>query len=96
DTTVDTLCHGADLGVPGISKVHSDIQVGELVAVVTLKEELVSIGEAVMISKDMQKKPKGIAVKAGKVFMDPGTYPKMSRAKSAVEKKEDNEKLVIN
>lgn len=89
DTTIDTLCHGADLGVPGISKVHSDIQVGELVAVMTLKGELVSIGEAAMISKDMQKKPKGIAVKAGKVFMDPGTYPKMRRAKPAEEKKDD-------
>lgn len=88
DTTVDTLCHGADLAVPGIAKVHSDIQVGELVAVMTLKGELVAIGEVVMISKDIQKKPRGIAVKAGKVFMEPGTYPRVSRPKSAAPKEE--------
>ncbi|MBT5022381.1 RNA-guided pseudouridylation complex pseudouridine synthase subunit Cbf5 [Candidatus Woesearchaeota archaeon] len=79
DTTVDTLCHGADLHVPGISKIESDIQEGEVVAVMTLKNELVLIGEARMISAQMKKKNKGLAVKTTRVFMERGTYPRMKK-----------------
>jgi H/ACA ribonucleoprotein complex subunit 4 len=77
DTTVDTLCHGANLKVPGISMVESEIQVDETVAIMTLKGELVAIGTAKMISKEMVKKDRGIAVSTDKVFMLPGTYPKI-------------------
>ncbi len=79
DTAVDTICHGAGLKVPGISKVESDIQVGEKVAVMTLKNELVAVGDARMISRDMVKKERGMAVKPTKVFMLPGTYPRIER-----------------
>ena len=79
DTTVNTLCHGADLKVPGISKVESDIQVGEMIAIMTLKNELVALGTTTLISKDMEKLEHGIAVKTEKVFMEPGTYPKMEK-----------------
>ncbi len=77
DTTVDTLCHGASLKVRGISNVESDIQVEDFVAIMTLKNELVAFGKAQMISKDMQKKDTGIAVKIERVFMTPGVYPKI-------------------
>lgn len=79
DTAVDTICHGAGLKVPGISKVESDIQVGEKVAVMTLKNELVAVGDARMISREMVKKERGMAVKPSKVFMLTGTYPKIER-----------------
>lgn len=79
DTAVNTLCHGANLKVPGISKVESDIQVDELVAVMSLKNELVALGQAKMISKDMVKANKGIAVKTDRVFMERGTYPKIDK-----------------
>ncbi|HLD05622.1 MAG TPA: RNA-guided pseudouridylation complex pseudouridine synthase subunit Cbf5 [Candidatus Nanoarchaeia archaeon] len=78
DTTVDSLCHGATLGIPGVSKVESEIQVGEDVAVLTLKGELVAVGKALLASRVMLK-DKGLAVKSSQVFMDPGVYPKMSR-----------------
>jgi len=79
DTTVDTISHGASLAVPGICKVHSDIQVGEKIAIMTLKDELVALGEAKMISKQMIKEKKGFAVKTQKVFMERGTYPKIQK-----------------
>lgn len=79
DTTVDTICHGASLKAPGISKAESDIQLGDLVAVMSLKNELIALGTADMISKDMQKKNKGIAVRTNKVFMLPGTYPRIDK-----------------
>lgn len=79
DSTVDPICHGSDLKVPGIAKVESEIQVGEIVAIMTLKDELVAIGPTKMISKEMQTKEQGVAVTVSKVFMLPGKYPKMSK-----------------
>jgi H/ACA ribonucleoprotein complex subunit 4 len=78
DSTVEALCHGTNLAVPGINKVESDIQKDELIAVMTMKNELVAIGRTNMISKEMVKKEKGIAVNIAKVFMEPGTYPRLS------------------
>lgn len=77
DTTVDTLCHGASLKAPGISMVHNHIQVDDLVAIMTLKDELVAIGHTMMTSHDMLKQERGIAVKLERVFMKPGVYPKV-------------------
>jgi len=77
DTTVDSLCHGSNLKVPGISKVETEIQIDETIAIMTLKEELVAIGTVKMISKDILKNDKGVAVTTDKVFMTPGTYPRI-------------------
>ena len=76
DTTVDSLCHGASLAVPGIAKLESGISQGEVVAVFTLKDELVCYGKAIFTSKEMMGE-KGMAVEAGKVIMEPGTYPRI-------------------
>jgi len=79
DTSVDTICHGADLKLPGVSIVESDIQADEKVAIMTLKEELVAIGTARMDSKNIMRKDKGVAATTDKVFMQPDTYPKIQK-----------------
>jgi H/ACA ribonucleoprotein complex subunit 4 len=79
DTAVNPLCHGMQLKLPGIVKLESDIQKDDLVAVMTLKDELVLVGQALMPSKDMLAQ-KGIAVKTQQVFLKIGTYPKADRA----------------
>ena len=79
DSAVEPLCHGTNLAVPGISKVESEIQVDEKVAVMTIKEELVAVGETKLTSKEILKKEKGIAVIISKVFMKPGTYPRLMK-----------------
>ena len=73
DTTVESLCHGVDLKVPGISKVESGISVHDKVAMMTLKNELVALGTAKLKSAEMLG-DKGLAVMTEKVFMEPGTY----------------------
>ncbi len=78
DTTVDSICHGADLKLPGISKFESGIMHGDLTAVMTLKGELVCYGTAMLGSSQMLDE-KGLAVKTEKVFMLPGTYPKIEK-----------------
>jgi H/ACA ribonucleoprotein complex subunit 4 len=79
DTTVDSLCHGINLKVPGISKVETDIQTDEMVALMTLKDELVAIGTSKMISNDIIKEERGVAVIIDKVFMLPSTYPRIEK-----------------
>lgn len=78
DSTVNSVCHGSDVKIPGVASVESDIQEGEQIAVMTLKDELVATGTAKMISRDIIKKEKGIAVKVSKVFMKHDAYPKMA------------------
>ncbi len=73
DTTVESLCHGVDLKVPGISKLNDKIESGGIVAIMTLKDELVALGTSQMTSEEMMAE-KGIAVQTDKVFMVPGSY----------------------
>jgi H/ACA ribonucleoprotein complex subunit 4 len=76
DGAVDALCHGADLAAPGVLQVDSGISVGDLVAVLTLKGELVELAKAVMTSKQMIEAEHGIVAKPERVTMLPGTYPR--------------------
>jgi len=79
DAAVDALCHGIDLKIPGVAKLHDYILEGVLVAVMTLKDELIAVGIAETTSEKILKKQKGYAVNIKKVFMQPGTYPKMKK-----------------
>jgi H/ACA ribonucleoprotein complex subunit 4 len=79
DTTVDAVCHGADLAVPGIAKLDNNIEPDNIIAIMTLKDELIALGDTKMTSKDMMQYNRGIAIKTKKVFMEPGTYPKTQR-----------------
>jgi len=78
DTTVNSLCHGSDLKIPGISKIESNIEPDQTIAILTLKNELIATGTARLTSDKMLKEEKGIAVLTHKVFMKPDIYPKLS------------------
>ncbi len=75
DSAVDSICHGANLSIPGISKLESKIKKDDLTALITLKGELIAIGNAILTSEEIIKLDKGLAVKTTKVFMTPETYP---------------------
>ncbi len=74
DSAVNPLCHGYDLYVPGVSKLNDKINKGDIVAIFTLKNELICIGEAMMTTEEILKKEKGLAIKTNKVFMERGVY----------------------
>ena len=78
DSAVDSVSRGASLHLPGIAKLDSGIQRGDVVAVFTLKNELVSYGTAMLGSEEMLAE-KGLGVKTEKVFMQPGIYPRFSK-----------------
>ena len=77
DSAVDAICHGAPLTAPGILQIENGIKVGDTVAIMTLKGELVAIGRAEMRSEQMLSAKKGVAVRTKAVIMEPGTYPPM-------------------
>ncbi len=81
DTAVDALCHGAPLAVPGVIAVPSDLRVGELVGVYTLKGEIVGLGEASMTRSQIEENVKGVAFVMKRLIMRPETYPKAWRTK---------------
>ncbi len=69
DTTIESVSHGRDVAVPGISKLEN-FRKGETVAVLTIKGELVAIGEALMSAVEVNTKEKGLAIKVQKVFLE--------------------------
>ncbi len=79
DSAVDTICHGANLSIPGISRLNSKIEKNDMVALFTLKDELIAIGTSLMMSEDILKSEKGLAIKTFRVFMDPEVYPHFKR-----------------
>jgi len=79
DSTIDTLTHGAPLNIPGIAKLDSEIEVGDNVAIMSLKGELVGMGESKMSSDEIMKNSRGCVISSMKVFMGQGVYPKFVR-----------------
>ena len=77
DSAVDALCHGADLAVPGVSRLDSEFARGDILALFTKKGEGIALGKAVMKPSEIVEKDGGVAVEVQRVFMSPGTYPKM-------------------
>ncbi len=78
DSAVDSISHGASLKVPGIAKLESGIYEEDVVAVMTLKDELVCYGTAKLPSEKMLG-DRGMAVKTERVFMKTGTYPRIEK-----------------
>ncbi|MBI2664562.1 RNA-guided pseudouridylation complex pseudouridine synthase subunit Cbf5 [Candidatus Woesearchaeota archaeon] len=77
DGAVDSICHGTSLKMPGISKFENGIRKDDIVAVLTLKNELVCYGNAITESEKMKTARMGTAVKPDAVFMNTGTYPNL-------------------
>ncbi len=74
DGAVDALCHGASLAAPGVLTVETGISPDDLVALFTLKGELVALARATMNSKQIYEAEHGIVAKPERVVMSPGTY----------------------
>ncbi len=69
DTTIESVSHGRDVAIPGISKLEN-FKKGEIVAILSIKGELIAIGEAAMSAVEAITKEKGIAVNTKKVFLE--------------------------
>jgi H/ACA ribonucleoprotein complex subunit 4 len=79
DSAVDALCHGAPLAAPGVAKFEIPFLRGELVALFTLKGELIGVGRALVDGEEVKKMEKGLVARTDRVVMRRGTYPPMWR-----------------
>ena len=77
DSAVSSICHGADLAVPGIARLSDNITPKMSVALFTMKDELVALSRALMSSQQMLKEERGLAAKTVRVVMPTDTYPRM-------------------
>ena len=81
DSAVSSICHGADLAVPGIVKLSEGIRPKTAIALFTLKGELVALSRALMGTEQMVKEERGLAAKTVRVIMPTDTYPKLWKPK---------------
>lgn len=81
DTAVDAICHGAELAIPGISQISPGIKKGEEIAIITLKNEFVAIGESILTTEETLTLEAGIMAKTKRVMMPAGTYPAVWKTK---------------
>ncbi len=77
DSTINSLTHGRNLALPGIAQYDSDIKEGDMIAVLSLKGELVCLGTS-LLSATQMKQEKGVAVNVERVFMKTSTYPRIT------------------
>jgi len=85
DSAVDSLCHGAQLAIPGILQISPNLKKGELVGVYTQKGEIVSLAESLLDESEIKDNDKGYAFQTKRIIMTANTYPKNWRT-SAKEK----------
>jgi len=78
---VDAVCHGASLAIPGVVEVDTDINKGDLVAVLTLKSEGVALAKSLMSTEEIMQKDTGLCADLERVLMNKGTYPSIWKNK---------------
>lgn len=81
DSTVNSICYGSKLAVPGIVTFNSGIEKKDVVAIMSLKDELVAVGSAELTSSEIMNTKKGIAASLLRVVMKKDTYPSFWKKK---------------
>jgi H/ACA ribonucleoprotein complex subunit 4 len=82
DSAIDSLCHGAQLAIPGILEISPGLNQGDLVGVYSQKGEIVALAESLLSETEIQDSTKGYAFKTKRIIMKPNTYPKNWRTNS--------------
>lgn len=76
DTTVNAVCYGAQLMVPGVLRYESGIEIGHDVVLITTKGEAVALAIAQMTTAIIDSCDHGIVARTKRVIMDRETYPR--------------------
>jgi len=76
DSSVNAICYGGKLMVPGVLRFSSDIEAGKEVVLMTTKGEAIAIGIALLSSSEIATCDHGAVARPKRVIMDRDTYPK--------------------
>jgi len=88
DSSVNAICYGAKIMLPGVLRYESGIDINDEVVVMTTKGEAVCLGIALMTSSTISTVDHGCVAKIKRVVMERDTYPKSwGLGKAALHKK---------
>jgi len=76
DTSVNAVCYGAQLMIPGVLRYDSGIEIGKEVVLITTKGEAVALAIAQMTTAILESCDHGIVARTKRVIMDRETYPR--------------------
>jgi H/ACA ribonucleoprotein complex subunit 4 len=82
DSAIDSLCHGAQLAIPGILEISPGLDQGDLVGIYSQKGEIVALAESLLSENEIKDSTKGYAFQTKRIIMKPNTYPKSWRTSS--------------
>ena len=85
DSAVDALCHGAELGVPGVAAISENIVRGCVAGIYTLRGEAIGMAKIRVDSQEIKESvesgKKGKIAKLITVMMERDTYPRIWKAR---------------
>ena len=76
DTSVNAICYGAKIMIPGLLRFDNGIDIGDEIIVVSTKGEAVCLAHAQMTTNQMATVDHGVVAKIKRVIMDRETYPR--------------------
>jgi len=76
DSSVNAICYGAKLMIPGLLRHEQGIEIGTEVVLMSTKGEAIAIGIAQMTNSVMQTVDHGVVAKIKRVIMERDTYPR--------------------
>ena len=87
DSAIDSLCHGAQLAIPGVLEISPGLNKGDLVAIYSQKGEVVALAESLLSETEIKDSTKGYAFQTKRIIMKPKTYPKSWRTNPTLKEK---------
>lgn len=82
DSAVSSVCHGSALNLPGVAKLTKDIRKNDLIALFTLRGELIALAKSRMDAQDIMSESKGVAAAPERVMIRPNAYPRIWKSGS--------------
>jgi len=76
DSSVNAVCYGAKILLPGILRYEDGIELNEEIVIVTTKGEAVALAIALMTTSTIASCDHGVAAKIKRVIMERDTYPR--------------------
>ncbi|KAI3321776.1 pseudouridine synthase [Xylariaceae sp. AK1471] len=76
DSTVNAICYGAKLMIPGLLRYEAEIEAHEEVVLMTTKGEAIALGIAMMSTVEMSSCDHGVVAKVKRCIMERDLYPR--------------------
>merc|ERR1719410_156102 len=76
DTSVNAICYGAKIMIPGVLRFDDAIEIGDEVVIVSTKGEAVCLAYAQMTTNQIMSVDHGVVAKIKRVIMDRDAYPR--------------------